>query len=174
MCPSDSSVLELSTTQYQWTGQTVALTSYKGCIGDPRMGGASLWPNGSVDRHNNIGNNGLFYRNVYQEPLALSAIIDGTANTFAVGEDVPKYNTHSTAFYSNGDYSSCHAKLNFMPNPPTPADWPNVMSFRSMHNGGAWFCFADGGVRFIRADIDHNLYRALATRNGGEAASMPD
>ncbi|HVL07856.1 MAG TPA: DUF1559 domain-containing protein, partial [Burkholderiaceae bacterium] len=67
----------------------------------------------------------------------------------------------------NGDYASCHAPLNFMPN--KPAEWWNVMSFRSMHFGGAFFARADGSVSFVNESIDHATYRALSTKAGGEA-----
>ena len=115
----------------------------------------------------------MFYRNNYQEPLSLSKITDGTTNTFMVGEDIPAHNFHSTAFYSNGDYSSCHAPLNFKPNPPIPGQWPNVISFRSEHTGGAHFAIADASVRFISEGIDYLLYRALSTRAGEETVDLP-
>src|SRR5262249_25785421 len=52
-CPSDPSVRLNSTAQYQWTGIEVALTSYKGVIGDTQMGGAASIHTGSLpDRHN--------------------------------------------------------------------------------------------------------------------------
>ena len=90
-----------------------------------------------------------------------------------VGEDVAFHNHHSTAYYCNGDYSSCHAPLNYMPDPPTPNDWWNVISFRSLHPGGAQFCLADGSVHFVSETIDYDLYRALSTKAGGEVAQVP-
>jgi prepilin-type processing-associated H-X9-DG protein len=66
--------------------------------------------------------------------------------------------------------------LNYMVHPPTAAsagNWPNVMGFRSRHPGGAQFCFADGSVRFLRQGINHNLYRALSTKKGGEPIQIP-
>ncbi|GIW82425.1 MAG: prepilin-type N-terminal cleavage/methylation domain-containing protein [Gemmatales bacterium] len=173
-CPSDESVRQLSTQQFQWSGIPVALTSYKGVIGDTRMGGSrSIHPGTEPDRHWTTGNNGLFYRSTYLEPIRLDDIIDGTSNTFMIGEDIPEHNYHSMAYYANGDYASCHAPLNYMPDPPTPTQWWNVMSFRSRHPGGANFCLADGSVRYISQTINYSTYRALSTKAGGESVSVP-
>ena len=128
-CPSDPSVRKLSPGQWQWDGRDVALTSYKGNIGDTRMGGAH---NGSADCHTTPNCPGLFWRHTWVYTVTFDDIKDGTSSTFAVGEDVPAHNDHSVAYYANGDYSSCHAPLNFFPNPPDPHNWPQVMSFRSM------------------------------------------
>lgn len=173
-CPSDASAQVLSDQQYQWGGKLVALTSYKGVIGDTRMGGGSSIHQGTEpDCHNTTGCNGIFYRNNYQEPIPLRKVVDGTSHTLLVGEDIPIHNWHSTAFYSNGDYASCHAPLNFKPFPPIPEQWWNVMSFRSEHPGGGHFAMADTSVQFVSQDIDYLLYRALSTKAGGESASLP-
>jgi hypothetical protein len=42
---------------------------------------------------------------------------------------------------------------------------------RSMHVGGVQLLLSDGSVRFISENIDLNVWRALATRNGGEVVS---
>jgi prepilin-type N-terminal cleavage/methylation domain-containing protein/prepilin-type processing-associated H-X9-DG protein len=174
-CPSDPDSGKLSTVQFQWEGTAVALTSYKGVIGDTRMGGsASIHQGTEPDCHNTTGCNGLFYRNVYQEKLKLESVRDGLSNTLMIGEDVHAHNYHGMAYYANGDYASCHAPLNYMPNPPTPAEWWNVISFRSRHTGGANFCLADGSVRFVPDTIDYTVYRALSTRAGREIATLPD
>ena len=175
-CPSDPSVQKLSDKQYQWVGTMVALTSYKGVIGNTCMGGAWTEINKEPtpsDCHNGSNCPGIFWRHNYIHPVKIRDVLDGTSNTFLIGEDVPKYNHHSTAFYCNGDYASCHAPLNYFPEPNTPDHWPTVMSFRSKHPGGAQFCRADGSVSFISENIDHFLYQSLSTKAGGEVASVP-
>ena len=50
-------------------------------------------------------------------------------------------------------------------------EWPNTSSFRSAHPGGLNFSLADASVHFIDAATDMAIYRALATRAGGETVS---
>jgi len=173
-CPSDGSARGLWTNQYQWEDTPVATHNYKGVIGDTVIGMAfGSVHNGSPDCHMVGGCNGLFFRTTYTEPQAFFLVRDGLSNTFMVGEDVVEQNAHSAVFYANADYASTHAPLNFFFDPPNPRDWPNVMSFRSYHPGGANFCMADGSVHFVADTIDHKLYQALSTKNGREAVTWP-
>lgn len=48
----------------------------------------------------------------------------------------------------------------------------DMFHFWSLHSGGANFAFADGSVRFLSYSADPIL-PALATREGGEAVSLP-
>jgi prepilin-type N-terminal cleavage/methylation domain-containing protein len=115
-CPSDGSVRRLSDTQYQWEGIEVALTSYKGVMGDTQIGGTRSRHTGTLpDCHAVIGCPGLFFRNTFRDPQRFQNVLDGLSNTLLLGEDVPEHNDHSAAYYSNTDYSSCHAPLNYFP-----------------------------------------------------------
>lgn len=168
-CPSDGSVQRLSAEQFQWLGIPVALTSYKGVLGDSILGFPLSVHDGSLpDCVETGGCNGLFWRVTYREPQRFAGVTDGLSNTLMIGEDVASHNNHSAAYYANTDWASCHAPLNYFPQPPRPDDWWDVVSFRSRHPGGAQFALADGSVSFCSESIDRVLYRGLSTRAGGE------
>lgn len=166
-CPTASS-LETSTEQFQWGGKEIALTNYKGNLGNTKMGGRGV---GSPDCHRSPDCRGLFWRFSFTKTIRFKNISDGLSKTFLAGEDLPRYNRHSALYHGNGDYSSTHFPLNLKPNPPRPADWPTSITFRSDHPGGAYFAFVDGTVAFISDSIDFDTYRFLSTRSGEELVS---
>ncbi len=173
-CPSDPSAAQLSTSQFEFNGVEVALTSYKGVMGDDRVGGTlDIFAGSMPDCHCTRHCNGLFWRFTYLAPVRFEQVTDGLSNTLMVGEAVPAQDYHSAAYYGNGCWATCGIPLNYFPNPPTPEYWPNVMSFRSLHPQGVNFCLADGSSRFLSETIDFNLYKALSTKAGGEAVEAP-
>ena len=50
----------------------------------------------------------------------------------------------------------------------------DVNQFLSRHGRGAHFLFGDGHVRFLKGAMDYRVYKALSTREGGEAISDAD
>ena len=52
-----------------------------------------------------------------------------------------------------------------------PCNTLGQWGFRSFHPGGLNFAFGDGSVKFIKQSISLITYRALGTRNQGEAVS---
>jgi len=169
-CPSDADASQpVSTEQWQWIGQEIALTNYKGVMGnhviDPGSGDVGV---GAADCLETPDCNGLFWRYSYLKTIRFKDVTDGLSNTFLVGEDLPRYNFHSALYHGNGTYSNTHLPLNTSPEPPTPDDWSTALTFRSDHPGGANFALVDGAVAFVADGIDYDTYRFLSTRNGGE------
>jgi prepilin-type processing-associated H-X9-DG protein len=173
-CPSDPSARELTTDMYRYVGTPVAQTSYKGVMGDNPLGGpSSIHVPRSAGCNHTPDCNGLLFPESYIKPVSLDDVVDGTSKTLLVGEDVPEHNVHSFWIHSDCDFSSTYAPLNFMPKPPEPLNYWNVMGFRSRHPGGANFAMADGSVTFVDETIDFTLYRDLSTRAGHETVSLP-
>ena len=201
-CPSDDFVQQLNAEQFQWFGCDVSLTSYKGVVGDTFANGVtsgtsqqyrnddSDFPSGIYDTglgdmgpfvetnsrdrdcHSDTRCRGIFFRMSFRTPVRIATVSDGTSNTLMIGENLPEYDLHSAAFYSNGDWASCNTPINFAitedPEQFRNDRWFDAQGFRSRHPGGANFCLADGSVRFIAEVGDFEAYRTACTRNGEE------
>ncbi|WP_246128198.1 DUF1559 domain-containing protein [Planctopirus ephydatiae] len=100
-------------------------------------------------------------------------LTDGTSNTTIVGEAVAGRCTHTSWWHFNHSTGTAAIPLNhYVRNTSiTAGDWPNNYSFGSLHVGGGHFLMGDGTVRFISENIDLQLYRNLATIDGGETLS---
>jgi prepilin-type processing-associated H-X9-DG protein len=187
LCPSDNSLTGPRTDAGNLEGFPVGLTNYKGVSGSnwgddlEGLGGANFqtdWRhqgvNGSFDGLSD--GDGMFFRVDYRRRLQLAGVGDGTSNTFMIGEDVPAKDRWCSWPYANNAYGTCAIPANVRKPDGTeydPGDWRNTWSFRSRHPGGVQFATADGSVHFISDGISLEVYRALATINGGEAASVP-
>jgi hypothetical protein len=111
----------------------------------------------------------------------MAQVKDGTSNSFAVGEAVPRWSNHTWWWHFNGVTATTAVPLNQPALCPGGAglgkaqaltacytDWPNNYSFMSEHVGGGQFLMADGAVRFVSENIDLDTYRGLGTIDGGE------
>jgi prepilin-type N-terminal cleavage/methylation domain-containing protein/prepilin-type processing-associated H-X9-DG protein len=194
-CPSDPSENRVREDQSEWKAP-VFVTNYKGVLDDTFLGqgfggtvgnngpgiqyisgvykepAPSYYPTGPNDCHNNLRCRGIFFRQSFQRPVKISSVTDGTSHTFMIGENLPDYDNHSTAYYGNGDWCSCNLPINNLLN-VDPATlnlqfWWDQQSFRSRHPGGSQFCLADGSVRYVAESIDNQTYRVACTRNGDE------
>ena len=188
-CPSDPSAIP-SENQWWWSKVSTATTSYKGVLGDsaitdglqqgnPNASQFTAFPGfgSGPDCHNTTGCNGLIWRGNYFSPIELRSITDGQSNTFMVGESVVSQDFHSAAYFADGSWASCGIPLNFFrlglePNEIKTIGWFDMRGFKSLHPSGAQFVMADGSVHFVTENIDGAIYRALATRDGEETASL--
>jgi prepilin-type processing-associated H-X9-DG protein len=130
--------------------------------------------------------NGIICRNGdsrYENYHDLAFISDGTASTFAVGEAVPRWCTHTWWWWFNGTTATCAIPLNYKP--PDVLDgtqtldscwgnWQGNYSFMSRHPNGAQFGMCDGAVKFVSDSIDLRTCRRLATAAGGRPAQIPN
>ena len=166
-CPSAPDTLTAKSDRL-WSQIEMALTNYKGVIGNTRMGNAGV---GSPDCHRTPDCRGLFWRYSHLRTIRFKNVVDGLSKTFLAGEDLPRYNNHTALYHGNGDYSSTHFPPNIKPLDPTTivGNWPLSMTFRSDHPGGLHFAFLDGSTAFIQDSIDFDTYRYMSTRNGEEA-----
>jgi prepilin-type N-terminal cleavage/methylation domain-containing protein/prepilin-type processing-associated H-X9-DG protein len=188
-CPSDTTAQRVRTNSADLGGTAVAVTSYKGVSGS--NWGRDFYPNefdfntpyrnlGANGSYNGLENgDGIFWRaDIRKGGLRLTDITDGTSNTFMIGEDVPEYIAWNAWAYANGACGTCAIPPNTgITVPPLGAaagygDWPRRYSFRSRHTGGLQFAFADGSVHFVSESIPLQIYRALATIQGGEVATL--
>lgn len=186
LCPSDNSIGP-RTDAGNLVGLPVGLTNYKGVSGanwgddwDGLAGPnfATDWRHiGTDGSYDGLGyGDGMFFRTDFRRPLTLAHVVDGTSNTFMIGEDVPEKNIWCSWPYSNNALGTCAIPPNVKKpggGEYPPDDFMNTWSFRSRHPGGVNFAYADGSVHFIVDSIDLSVYQAMATINGQEAVTDP-
>jgi prepilin-type N-terminal cleavage/methylation domain-containing protein/prepilin-type processing-associated H-X9-DG protein len=119
----------------------------------------------------NFDYGGVLFQN---SKIRLTDILDGTSNTFAVGEcmlDEPTlkvgaiwpgmaYNTNGVLYYISDVFWSVDSQ-DYRLNGPGP------QAFSSRHNGSVQFVFCDGSVRPIHDSADPTQVPILAGRNDG-------
>ena len=178
-CPADSRT-QLTARVTEPGGNdyvTVAFTEYLGV-------------NGTGSGHND----GILF---HWSKVRIADITDGTSNTLMVGERPPSADLSFGWWFAGdgvdergtGDGTLGATETNYYnyvhghnTNPATCQGAPvygfapgninedcDQVHFWSLHAGGGNFLLADGSVRFVTYGLDPNTFRALCTRDGGEA-----
>jgi prepilin-type N-terminal cleavage/methylation domain-containing protein/prepilin-type processing-associated H-X9-DG protein len=152
-------------------------THYYGNLGpkgtNPATGRPYDWDNRGD--HGGFALQGFFKQ---EKPTHVADVSDGTSTTLAVGElswanDVAgtRYRTWIRGCHNSVACSSAKNVVNAI-NTPGIAVFDDI-AFGSMHPAGANFCMADGSVTFLSQNINLNVYRSLASRDGTEVAALP-
>jgi prepilin-type N-terminal cleavage/methylation domain-containing protein/prepilin-type processing-associated H-X9-DG protein len=182
ICPTDASFRDQFTVVDESTSATalgtpicdVASSDYVGCFG---TGDVSDIPGRDFGE-------GLFFRN---RSVRIAEITDGTSQTIAVGEksqNLARATWTGAVSHAAVPITELQAEDGLSPeggdalvvSHTGELDGPNSRpahadQFWSQHPGGVNFAFADGGVRFVKERRPLAIFRALATRRGGEVLS---
>jgi uncharacterized protein DUF1559 len=186
LCPSDSTQ-RVSDGQSASSAFRYGFSSYAGSIG-PMQPACRGGTNGSP-----IGGVGVFWWGwgnkrtgaghctPTQSPrpgpaLTFTRVKDGTSNTYALGE--AKYVYSSVGAWSDGDFRDYNDMSTYRTNQNAGyqlnARTKPAMCFSSTHEGGAFFAFLDGQVRFLSENIDFTTFQALSTPMGNELVDDED
>ena len=112
---------------------------------------------------------GVFFQN---SAVRFADVRDGLSNTLLVGERCSRLGNGTwVGAVPGADHGMARVvgRAGSVPNHVLN----DFADFSSYHPFGANFVMADGAVRPISDQVDLTVYRALATRNGGEVASPP-
>jgi len=109
---------------------------------------------------------------VQKNTMRLPNILDGTSNSFAIGEAVGVWSVWSWWYNQNASVATCGIPLNYRRGidklEQYNGQWQRNYSFYSLHPAGGNFAMCDASVRFIPDNIDQVSYRALATVEAGD------
>jgi prepilin-type N-terminal cleavage/methylation domain-containing protein len=151
-----------------------AVTPFPGPSEYPDMfNGGTPWVNGEVPGEQ-ANYNGVFR---HQGSVRLAEIIDGTANTIMLfenmhwrgGDPVFDYGENNDACWAAG-IAAVHTLRNPMNNKNLWGGYINdrrCSSWSSLHPGGAHAALSDASVRFFDENIDHAVQYKLAVRKDG-------
>lgn len=172
-CPSDTGQ-DTFTVSISGADYELSTSNYVGMYG---YGSVTMNPD---------NRNGVFSRN---SATKMRDIVDGTANTFLVGER--HHDLGKSTWYAALEGYSVDSGMTMMSMTEGPAqlvlghvgqpammsmpamhhtanNTPHVVNYGSFHSGGSQFLQVDGSVSFVSDSINYDTYRRLGMRNDGE------
>jgi prepilin-type N-terminal cleavage/methylation domain-containing protein/prepilin-type processing-associated H-X9-DG protein len=110
---------------------------------------------------------------VFKNMTRMANVLDGTSNSFAIGEAIPAWSQWTWWYNNNACVATAALPLNYKRGveklETSVTNWNRNFGFYSLHPAGANFAMCDASVRFINDNIDTTSYRALATIEAGDA-----
>ena len=136
-------------------------------IGKTNYVGSFGWQRG-LDEAPDAGD-GVFFRN---SRIGFKHLTDGTTKTILLGERSSRLGGSAWPGVVAGA-EALRARVvgvgDHVPNAPAG----HFDDFSSGHQAGVHFVFCDASVHFLSESLDGDVFRALCTRAGGEAAAAP-
>jgi len=111
--------------------------------------------------------------------VRLAQIIDGTSNTYLVGEKYVPRSHYQSADYAGDDHSlylgddADGRRWTAAPPQSDAINNDDRFVFGSAHSTGCHFVMCDGSVRTIHYDIDGQVHRHLGNRRDGQVVEIP-
>ena len=150
------------------------------------VGGVSYTGKDTNSASATFGLQGAFGDGTLFKPMKLRDDVDGTSNTFFIGEcyrrDVDtNFQSVTTGEYAGGMWcglptdtrqSSVIGQLGLSPS-SFALNGASINAFASRHVGGGHFLLGDGSVRFIGNNADQNTISRIGTINDGNVTDMP-
>jgi prepilin-type N-terminal cleavage/methylation domain-containing protein len=155
-------------------GWTSGINDYGGCFGAGNLAINSSnlrttyhGTNPTSARGTVANNGGMFFVN---SSTTFSQIVDGSSNTIMVGEvqRLKSAPLDSVSGWAVGGMPTLFTTADSVVQSRMGVNGFQRETAGSDHEGGAFFCFADGSVKFLSENMDLNLYSALGTVNEGE------
>jgi prepilin-type N-terminal cleavage/methylation domain-containing protein len=165
-CPSDANSQELFEITGSMPTVRISTANYVGIAGTIELANCETLPIGTQCQ-----TDGIFYHN---SSTAFRDIVDGLSNTFMGGERSSKIKNSTWVGSIPGADEGFERFLGLADDHPPNTEGVHLDDLSSYHPAGVNFVIVDGSVRLITDTIDLRAYRALATRQGGEAVSLPD
>jgi prepilin-type processing-associated H-X9-DG protein len=167
LCPSsnESQLFDLEAEDGSGVLARLARANYVAMFGTTEVEDCEFAPPGT-----RCEGDGDFYHNSF---TTLEGLRDGASQTILVGErDSAAGASTWVGVWPGGEEAIVRVLgvADHVPNHPTG----HFDDFGSAHPAGANFLFGDGAVHFVSEDIDEWVYRAMATRAGGDIVARPE
>jgi len=113
--------------------------------------------------------------------VQMTDILDGASNTMMVGElswslPVGAQSHYISWIRGNNNGAGAAKNITYPINSMTLLNLTNTndINMGSNHTGGANFAFGDGSVRYLKQNVNLDVYKAMSTIAGREAVQVPE